>query len=103
MVCTVRVLYLISPVQAEAKACTRMTLTPPLPHARICTHFDDPPSPQACVRTIRMPPNLNCQNAFLESSDELIVLSIIQPFYMKFINCHTGGQIVPGYSSLQKV
>ena len=38
------------------RQCARMNLTPPLPHARICTHFDDPPSPHACVRTIRMPP-----------------------------------------------
>ena len=26
-------------------------LQPPLPHALICTHLGDPPSPQACVRT----------------------------------------------------
>ena len=31
-------------------------LDPSPSHARICTHFEDPPSPHACVRTYSTPP-----------------------------------------------
>ena len=53
--CTVRVLYLISPVQAEAKACTRMTLTPPSPMHAFARILMTPPPPRPACALLECP------------------------------------------------